>query len=232
VLKFIEYEMNGETINITVHHAEVNAVLETYDVREAKPAVVPTPKPKETVSDPKAMSALRVLEYRNRRRAEFWALRGCDVRGTSPAAHGVLDCLRAALDQYSEDDLKLAVEGNLASEWHQGANDRTTVYDGVDWIFKDMQRIERFITKANSLNIQLSAAPDNTDYNKAVVLLLPVALGTCQNIELCARQLRVLCPELDFKKLAPILIKEVENAVGIYEEAHRTRLREFVSNYK
>lgn len=42
-------------------------------------------------------------------------------------------------------DLKLAIDGNHLSAWHQGANDRRQVYDDLELILRDEARVERFM---------------------------------------------------------------------------------------
>ena len=48
-------------------------------------------------------------------------------------------------DGYSVDDLMLAVEGNAASAWHQGENDRRTVFDSLGLILRDADNTEKFM---------------------------------------------------------------------------------------
>lgn len=66
-----------------------------------------------------------------------------------------LDARRAkvinrALDiGYSVDQLKKAVDGCAASEFHQGKNDSGKVYDALDLILRDAEHIDRFIALAD-----------------------------------------------------------------------------------
>ena len=54
--------------------------------------------------------------------------------------------IRARLaDGYSLEDLCLAVDGCAASAWHQGENDRRTVYDSLALILRDADHTERFM---------------------------------------------------------------------------------------
>jgi hypothetical protein len=48
-------------------------------------------------------------------------------------------------DGYSVDDLMLAIEGNAASAWHQGENDRRTVFDSLGLILRDADNTEKFM---------------------------------------------------------------------------------------
>lgn len=53
-------------------------------------------------------------------------------------------------DGFTVEELKAAVAGNKASKFHQGENDRATVYDGIGVIFRDAEHVEQFIAlKAN-----------------------------------------------------------------------------------
>lgn len=46
---------------------------------------------------------------------------------------------------YSEDDLKRAINGVLASPHHMGKNDSQTIYDGVELIFRDAAHVDKFL---------------------------------------------------------------------------------------
>jgi hypothetical protein len=48
---------------------------------------------------------------------------------------------------YSVDQLKQAIEGCKASAWHQGQNDRHQVYNDVELVCRDAQRVEAFIAR-------------------------------------------------------------------------------------
>lgn len=49
---------------------------------------------------------------------------------------------------YTVDQLKQAIEGNKRSPFHQGQNDRSTRYDGLDLILRDASKIDSFIAMA------------------------------------------------------------------------------------
>ena len=54
--------------------------------------------------------------------------------------------IRARLqDGYTLEDLCLAIDGNAASAWHQGENDRHTRYDQLSLILRDGEHVERFM---------------------------------------------------------------------------------------
>jgi hypothetical protein len=54
--------------------------------------------------------------------------------------------IRARLnDGYTEDDLKLAAFGCAHSRWHQGENDRHQVYDSVELIYRNADKVDQFM---------------------------------------------------------------------------------------
>lgn len=53
-----------------------------------------------------------------------------------------------ALKLYSAEDLKRAIDGCALSPFHMGANDRKEKYNGVDLIFRNADKIDGFIAKA------------------------------------------------------------------------------------
>lgn len=55
-----------------------------------------------------------------------------------------LICARLS-DGYSEDDLRLAALGCATSRWHQGENDRHQVYDSVELIYRNADKVDAFI---------------------------------------------------------------------------------------
>jgi len=50
------------------------------------------------------------------------------------------------------DRAKAAIDGCRASPFHMGQNDQSTVYDGIELIFRDMAHVERFESKLNREN--------------------------------------------------------------------------------
>lgn len=50
---------------------------------------------------------------------------------------------------YTTEQLKMAIDGNHRSSWHQGNNDRRMIYDSIDLIFRNADQIDKFIQIAN-----------------------------------------------------------------------------------
>lgn len=67
-----------------------------------------------------------------------------------------------ALKNYSPEDLCLAVDGCKASRWHMGDNADKRIHDSIDLIFRDTERIERFIA------IQSQTGSDNALFAGAI----------------------------------------------------------------
>ena len=59
---------------------------------------------------------------------------------------------------YSVDDIKLAVDGCLASPYHQGENQQSAIYDSLELICRDSEHIDRFIKLSNEPNAKLLSA--------------------------------------------------------------------------
>lgn len=55
-----------------------------------------------------------------------------------------LICARLA-DGYTEDDLKLAAFGCRYSRFHQGENDARKVFDSVELIYRNADKVDQFI---------------------------------------------------------------------------------------
>ncbi len=50
---------------------------------------------------------------------------------------------------FTVDDLKQAIDGCKASPFHQGQNDRATIYDGLDLICREASKVEQFMAYAD-----------------------------------------------------------------------------------
>lgn len=51
---------------------------------------------------------------------------------------------------YSTDDLKRAIDGCMASPWHQGQNGRKRKYDDIELICRDASKVDQFIALAGT----------------------------------------------------------------------------------
>lgn len=54
--------------------------------------------------------------------------------------------IRAALKNYSVEDLKSAIDGCYCSPWHMGSNDRGQKYNGLDLILRNAEKIDQFMS--------------------------------------------------------------------------------------
>ena len=79
-----------------------------------------------------------------RRVFEHWKLLMGHPRSQMDAKRRILLVSRLT-DGYSEDDLRLAALGCSSSRWHQGENDRHTVYDSVELIYRNADKVDSFI---------------------------------------------------------------------------------------
>lgn len=67
--------------------------------------------------------------------------------------------IRSALKNgYSVDDIKLAIDGCLASPYHQGENERSSSYDSLELICRDSEHIDRFIKLSKEKDARLLSA--------------------------------------------------------------------------
>lgn len=76
--------------------------------------------------------------------------------------------IEARLEQgYSVEDIKLAITNCSKSDYHMGKNERGTIYNDIELICREPEKLDRFIT----MNIQVQAKPtlDNKNVNQAWV---------------------------------------------------------------
>lgn len=59
---------------------------------------------------------------------------------------------------YTPDDIKVAIDGCLASPYHQGENDRGTVFDDLELICRDSKRVDQFMKLAQEPDAKLLSA--------------------------------------------------------------------------
>ena len=55
---------------------------------------------------------------------------------------------------HSVDKLKQAIDGCKASAWHQGKNNRQTVYDDIELICRDTKHVEEFVVRVSGKSTQ------------------------------------------------------------------------------
>lgn len=60
---------------------------------------------------------------------------------------------------FTVEQLKQAIEGIARSEWHMGQNDRHTRYDGLELIFRDAGKVEKFMALAG----EAASVADDSD---------------------------------------------------------------------
>lgn len=57
-------------------------------------------------------------------------------------------------DQFTVEDLKLAIDGNNQSPFHSGCNDSGKKYHGLSLIFRDADKVNGFIASATGADIR------------------------------------------------------------------------------
>lgn len=63
-------------------------------------------------------------------------------------------------DGYSADDVKRAIIGCALSDWHRGANDRGTRYQGIELICRDASHMDKFLEIADREEQRIMAERD------------------------------------------------------------------------
>ncbi len=142
----------------------INEFFDSYELglRPKKPKALQFPPPKPADVDSKALSAraqtaLEVLKYRARRRAEFWRARGKKVTEGRNGQKQIALMMDRLAEGFRPEELCHAFEGCLSSDHHIGLNDRKTVYDSVELVYKDTASVNRFIGYADSAGITLKS---------------------------------------------------------------------------
>jgi hypothetical protein len=69
-----------------------------------------------------------------------------------------------ALGMYAVEDLKRAIDGCAVSPFHMGANDRKEKYNGLHLIFRNAEKIDGFIAKADQPPVAPKQSPVNQDF--------------------------------------------------------------------
>ncbi len=81
-------------------------------------------------------------------------------------------------DGYSPDRLKRAVDGCRASPFHQGQNDRNSVYDDLELICRNGKNVEWFIAKAEQMEGQANGTTNGIGGPQAIAGSLPSESGS------------------------------------------------------
>lgn len=92
-----------------------------------------------------------------RRVFEFWQNVTGHKRGKLDAKRMEIICSRLR-DGYSEEDLKMAAFGCANSRWHQGENERHEVYDSVELIYRNGDKVDKFIRLGEQENFRRERA--------------------------------------------------------------------------
>lgn len=140
----------------------------------------PTPKkrgrkPKKTIEEsenqPRKMSSAQ--QERHLKAVEVFndwvevterAIQAPGVRGVSFGGKREETIKKALTKGYSVEDLKLAIRGNLLSDWHMGKNQKGIVYDEITYICEDFAKLERFRDDAITKGVTPDAKLRKSDY--------------------------------------------------------------------
>lgn len=143
------------------------------------------PKAEKPPKDPSAADKVREV-------FAYWQVQlNHPAAKLTPARHRAIETrLR---EGYTVADLKQAIDGCLASPFHQGKNDQGTVYDDIELICRNGQKVEMFIGKtrrpANGVNGKASLQAQNEQaFDQAYEILFgesrPADAPTCIEGEL------------------------------------------------
>ncbi len=86
--------------------------------------------------------------------------------------------IKRALESYTVDQLKQAIDGCASSSWHMGQNDKGTIYDALGLILRDSEHIEDFIRKATVKVIPTKSKKDQAEEHSANIY---IALNEIRN---------------------------------------------------
>ena len=124
-----------------IRHTEAEAytereVLASNEVSTSKALVATELGLASKQADPSAGAVNRVFGY--------WQLISghSKARLTAKRKRRITDRLR---EGYTEEELQAAIAGNKADAFHQGDNDRGTVFDDIELICRDGEHVEKFI---------------------------------------------------------------------------------------
>lgn len=209
----------------------VNAYFDTCDAGTRPPepvkAKVKRPRAPRVIGADDMLSdvALDVFKYRSRRRVEFWKARGKRFQPAIPDAKQLGVIMDRLKEGFTPDQLKLAFEGCLASDWHTGSNPGGTVYDSVGLVYRDSEKVNTFLTAATAAGLKLgdpapSGAPDNRRAQLVAGIADAIVEGEAVPIPIYGLW-RVLKPEA--AELEPEVRAAVEFRAGMYGSVHRER---------
>lgn len=135
---------------------------------DARPEPSPAPSPREAPeATQEAAEAPREVAARV---FAYWQTRTGRARArmTPERATKILARLRQG---YSEDDLRAAIDGCVASPFHSGENAQGTVYDDLDLILRNGSTVERFAGMARGRVRAAAATPaTKADERKASMM--------------------------------------------------------------
>lgn len=77
---------------------------------------------------------------------------------------------------HAVDKLKRAIDGCKASAWHQGKNNRQTVFDDIELICRDAKHVEEFIARVSGHNTQQRELEDWINHDNFIE-------GECRHVQ-------------------------------------------------
>lgn len=145
---------------------KINSALRELEMKQSKLFGVPLPPihekkvtpPKPEIDPTEDMQT--ILAYYNKRRK--WAAEhfrnetAPQVKGTTKRFSLIIDRMKTR----SVAEICLAIEGCMKSDFHQGKNDRETVYDEFERILKNDEEIDKFMKRGISSGVSLKQMED------------------------------------------------------------------------
>lgn len=229
----------------------INQFFDSYEAGlRPKKLQFPPPKPKVESADSKALTgraeeAYKVLKYRARRRVEFWKANNKRVNEGVIGQKQIALVMDRLAEGFSVIALCHAFEGCLSSDHHIGRNERNTVYDSVELVYKDTANVNRFIGYADGAGISLkstesrfsgqgkASAPVDVVDHKALVNFIAEHITNEPDYFAMAAQFRAQFKALvDWKLVHEKLRDKMDGDLGIYSITHKARLSKFVKALK
>ncbi len=226
---------------------QINSWIREFETKLGHNSIT-IPRPKRGVRQVKESDNLHaeieeIFTFRAIEREKYWtAEKKPYVKDQLTPKRAIL--IRDRLLDFSIADLKLAVLGNLSSKWHQGENNRKKVYDGIEFVFKNTERIENAIKEAmahgithTDLDLTIKADKEierNLDaaeagYNATLAdVAVKIIIGTAQEsvVDRLIVKLLPLYEPLSFSNKIFINRAEaiLENTLGMFTDEHRDLL--------